>query len=185
MDRVKPVKIHVFGPSGSGTTTLGESLNARLGLKHLDTDNFYWKKTEVPFSEKNSREIRIQKLREEMEGVESWVLTGSMSSWGDDFVPMFTHLVYLWIPWKIRKQRLLKREHERYGEETLAPGGRMHSIHEVFIDWASKYDTAGPEQRSRIAHEAWIQTLPPELPVIRVEEDLTPEEVVESVIGRI
>jgi hypothetical protein len=37
----------------------------------------------------------------------------------------------------------------------------------AFLAWAAAYDTAGPEQRSRILHEAWLRDLP--CPVLRLD----------------
>ena len=34
----------------------------------------------------------------------------------------------------------------------------MVAKHKEFMDWAARYDTAGPEQRSLIAHEQWLAT---------------------------
>ncbi len=34
------VRLHIFGASGSGTTTLARALAKRCGWLHLDTDDF-------------------------------------------------------------------------------------------------------------------------------------------------
>ena len=44
------LNIHVMGASGSGTTTLGQALAAKLGIRHLDTDHFFWMPTDPPFT---------------------------------------------------------------------------------------------------------------------------------------
>ncbi len=36
-------KIHIFGASGSGTSTLGAALSNELSYTHLDTDDYFWK----------------------------------------------------------------------------------------------------------------------------------------------
>ncbi len=38
-------KIHVFGASGSGVSTLGKALAVELHLPFFDADDFYWKKS--------------------------------------------------------------------------------------------------------------------------------------------
>lgn len=45
-------RIHIFGASGSGTSTLGRAVAARLGYAFLDADDFYWLPTDPPFREK-------------------------------------------------------------------------------------------------------------------------------------
>jgi adenylate kinase family enzyme len=165
-------RIHILGPSGSGTTTLGGNLAVELGIERLDTDDFFWRKTSIPFSEKNSVEERLRKLRAEMARSDEWVLSGSLCGWGDSLVGTFTHVVFLWVPWEVRRARLLARETERYGAPSLAPGGAMHEIHVAFMDWCSRYDTAGRGQRSRQVHEAWMVGLPREIILVRLEGEM-------------
>ena len=38
--------IHIFGASGSGTTTLAEKTSRELGYFHLDTDDYFWLPTD-------------------------------------------------------------------------------------------------------------------------------------------
>ena len=49
VDRELPQRLHVFGASGSGTTTFGRAWAARFGHTHLDTDDFYWMPTKPAF----------------------------------------------------------------------------------------------------------------------------------------
>ena len=42
-------RIHIFGASGTGTTTLGGTLAAALDCPHLDTDDYFWIKTDPAF----------------------------------------------------------------------------------------------------------------------------------------
>ena len=46
------MKILIFGASGSGTTTLASEIETKTGFKHLDVDDYYWKKTNPPYQEK-------------------------------------------------------------------------------------------------------------------------------------
>ena len=54
----------------------------------------------------------------------------------------------------------------RYGARIQA-GGDMVAKHKEFMDWAARYDTAGPEQRSLVAHEQWLVTQT--CPVLRLD----------------
>lgn len=49
---MKNIRIHITGASGSGTTTLGKAIAKKYGIKHFDTDDFYWQKTKIPFTKK-------------------------------------------------------------------------------------------------------------------------------------
>jgi adenylate kinase family enzyme len=180
-----PNRIHILGPSGSGTTTLGENLAQVLGIKHLDADDFFWKQTPVLFSEKRPIEERLEKINQEIEGLEEWVISGSLCGWGDPLIAQFTSVFFLWIPWEVREIRLRKRGELRHGKEALAPGGVMHDIHTAFIDWAGKYDSAGMEQRSRLTHEKWMEKLPSHIQMKKIEGVYDRETLVNKVLKEI
>jgi adenylate kinase family enzyme len=164
-------RIHIFEAAGSGTTTLGESLAERLNIPHLDTDNYFWVPTEIPYTEKREQEQRIELLKTDLEKHPEWVLSGSLCGWGDFAIPMFTFAVFLWIPEELRLSRLKEREVERFGQEALSPGGWFHKNHTGFMEWAAQYDTAGTEMRSRALHEKWMKNLPYRL--VRFEQPLS------------
>ena len=44
-----------------------------------------------------------------------WVLSGSLSGWGDPLVPKFDLVVFLFVPNEVQMQRLRAREIQRYG----------------------------------------------------------------------
>ncbi|PXW58832.1 hypothetical protein C7450_105180 [Chelatococcus asaccharovorans] len=90
-----------------------------------------------------------------------WVLSGSAISWGQPLEELYDLIVYARLDPSLRMARLREREQQRYGQR-IAPGGDMEKAHAEFLAWAAKYDTAGLEQRSRVAHEAWLskQTAP-------------------------
>ena len=57
------MKIIIFGASGTGKSTFGKSLAERLGCAFLDSDAYYWKKTDPPFEVKIPLEVRNEELR--------------------------------------------------------------------------------------------------------------------------
>jgi adenylate kinase family enzyme len=163
------VHIHIFGASGSGTTTLGRALASELELAFLDADDFFWEQTEPPFREKKDIPERQAELATATKDADSWVLSGSVMGWGDFLIPEIDLAVYLYLRPEIRLARLLARERERNGDR-IAPGGDMRASHEEFMAWAGRYDTAGLEQRSKASHAEWMLTLSCELLVIEGEE---------------
>lgn len=164
------IRLHILGASGSGTSTLGKAIAQEMGIAHFDTDDFYWAPSKVPFTVKRDIDDRLMMLHAAFEEQSDWVLSGSLCSWGDPLIPLFTHVVFLYVPWEIREQRLIERERSRHGEEAIAPGGAMHDVCREFIEWASRYDSAGVEQRSYASHDQWIGELPESCPVLRVED---------------
>ncbi len=168
---MRPRRIHITGAAGSGTTTLGRALATATGALHLDTDDVYWLPTDPPFREKRPIPDRLALLEQALDRTDHWVLTGSLIGWGDPLIPRFDLVVFLYIPPALRMQRLRAREIERYGAETLAPGGAMHATHHAFLDWAEAYDTGTRVSRNLRAHEAWLSRLP--CPALRIEGDTT------------
>jgi adenylate kinase family enzyme len=155
-----PGRIHIFGASGSGTTTLAAAMAIRHGHRHLDTDDFFWLRTDPPYREQRPPVERLALLRQALRGSSSWVLSGSLCGWGDPLVPEFELVVFLAVPTTVRLARLRMREIERYGQAALEPGGELHRAHLAFLEWAGRYDTGGLEMRSLAMHERWLSTLP-------------------------
>jgi adenylate kinase family enzyme len=151
-------RIHIFGASGSGTTTLAKAICAKTGFAHLDSDSYLWAPTDPPFTTKRTPEERLALLRRDIDLTEHVVLSGSMVGWGDPLIPEFTLAVRLLTPSDVRMARLEKREYERFGSR-IGPGGDMHEQHLAFLQWAAAYDTAGPEQRSIQQHDLWQKKL--------------------------
>jgi adenylate kinase family enzyme len=180
MTETRHNRIHIFGASGAGTTTLGTALAQKLKISLLDTDDFFWIKTEIPYTVKREVGQRVELLKNELEKHPSWVLSGSLCGWGDCFIPMFTLAVFLMIPHELRMARLKEREIKRYGPAALSPGGWFYQNHLEFMEYAAQYDTAGLEIRSRVLHEEWMSTLP--CKIIRIEEPLDTGEMVEKVV---
>jgi len=164
----QPVRIHVFGGSGSGTTTLGRALAESMRVRYFDNDDYFWHPTEPPFTTQRPRDERIALLSRDLAQADSWVLSGSMCGWGELFLKDCTLAVFLRIPPEIRMQRIVARERQRYGAR-IDPGGDMHEQSRTFVEWARHYDTAGIEQRSRTLHEEWMKAL--QCRSLRIEYD--------------
>jgi adenylate kinase family enzyme len=169
-----PHRIHIFGASGSGTTSLAAAVAARYGHRHLDTDDFFWVRTDPPYRQERPREERLELLRHALGASDSWVLSGSLCGWGDSVIPQFDMVVFLMVPTPVRLARLRAREVARYGRQALTEGGELHTSHVKFLEWAGSYDTGGVEIRSRTLHEAWLAVLPGTL--LRLEGDRSVEE---------
>ena len=174
-----PLGIHIFGASGSGTTTLGSRIAEELCIEHLDTDDFYWIPTDPPFTSKRDPAERIRLIESRLNEVEGWVLTGSLCNWGDQLVKNFGLAIFMYADQGIRLQRLKIREIGRYGDR-IEPDGDMNSIHVEFMDWAASYETAKAPTRSRHLHEGWIETL--DCPVLRLDSSIPIDSLVSATI---
>lgn len=162
----KPV-IHLFGASGSGTTTLGRALGEALGYAHLDTDDYFWLPTDPAFTQKRPIPERLTMMTAEIDAAEKGaVISGSLTGWGDVLIPRFTLAVRVVTVTDVRIERLRQREYAHFGDRIRA-GGDMHVNHEEFLAWAAQYDTGDVTMRSKACHDAWQSALP--CPVITVD----------------
>lgn len=175
-------KIHIFGASGSGTSTLGRNLAAKLGYRFFDADDYYWKKTDPPFTDTVPIPERQANMLKDMNGIDRWVLSGSMDSWSEPFLSQFDFVVFLYIPREVRAERLREREKSRHGARIL-PGGDMHEGFVKFIEWAQQYDDGIQTGRSLPRHEVWMKRVT--CPLLRIEKVVTQEEAVELVLSAI
>lgn len=160
-------RIHITGASGAGVTTLGRALATRLALPHHDTDDYYWRPTALPFSEKRPPDDRLRLMAEMFLDRAGWVLSGSLDGWGDRLVPLFDLVVFVSAPTELRLRRLRRREAKRSGAEAVGAGGWRKPALDAFLDWAAHYEDGEREGRSRLRHEAWLLTLT--CPVVRAD----------------
>jgi adenylate kinase family enzyme len=165
-----PDKIHIFGASGSGTTTLAAAVAARFGHRHIDVDDFFWEVTDPPFRSMRPVPIRQRMLADALDAHPRWALSGSLCGWGDIFIPRFELVIFLHIPGAVRMSRIMARERQRYGD-AIREGGAMRVHHLEFIEWAAQYDTADEHMRSLRLHQKWMATLP--CRCVRIEGDFS------------
>ena len=172
-------RIHIFGPSGAGTSTLGRHLANLLATQHFDTDDFYWEPSDPPFRRKRP----VPERRALMEAVflprSDWVLSGSLDSWSEGIAERFTAAVFLTLDPERLLARLEERERSRYGA-AMAPGGACHAECNAFLHWAAGYERGSRPGRSRARHEAWAETLA--CPVLRLYSEPPVEELAARVL---
>lgn len=168
------MKLHIFGASGSGVTTLGRSLEQKLGVTYFDSDDYFWLKSEPPFTLKRDPEERNRMLITDLGATEHWILGGSVFRWGEGLLPDFDLVVFLYLPPAVRMERLKKREWERYGDLIITDEKRA-AQHQEFINWAAGYDYAtGLSGRNLQAHNDWLKQI--RSPVLRIEGTQSVEE---------
>lgn len=164
-----PLKIHILGASGSGTTTLGKAISAKYDIPHFDSDDFFWMPTDPPFREKRPVDERIAMLKSSLVRNDSWVVSGSALKWGEFLREESNLIIQTVLDPEIRIGRLLEREKAHYGER-IKPGCDMHETHLEFVAWARSYDDGGPDKRSRLSEEMWLKKV--KCPVIRIDSGM-------------
>ncbi|WP_278379708.1 AAA family ATPase [Chryseobacterium arthrosphaerae] len=177
------MRIHIFGASGSGVTTLGKALSEQLNIEYFDSDDFFWLKTEVPFTEKQNPEIRNTTVSDILHTTDSWIFGGSIIHWGENIFPPFDLVIFLYLPPEKRMERLRKREFERYGEEiTVNPERAVKS--EEFMEWAKDYDhDTGIANRTLNAHREWLTGI--DVPLLEISGDYPVSDKIIIILDRI
>lgn len=157
--------IIIFGPAGSGKTSLGKLVAEKLGFPYYDIDDYIWRTdTPIPYTQMYSREEKISRLMNAISQNQHFVMAGSMDSFNAPFVPLFDLAVHLTCEWEIRRKRLDQREYAAFGER-IHDGGDMVEEHRRFLSAARRYDTDGSP--SMAFHSQWADTLP--CPVLRLD----------------
>ncbi len=152
------MKILIFGASGSGTTTLGNEIEKRTDFKHLDVDDYYWKKTNPPFKEKIPLTERNENLKTDFKKFENVVVSGSMVSWGKEWETAFYLAIFIQLENIERMERLKKRETERYREKLLTDKNIQRNS-KAFLEWADQYENPNFDGRTLKVHNEWIELL--------------------------
>lgn len=178
--------IHIFGASGSGTSTIGRFLAEKLGYKFMDTDDYFWLPVDPPYTAKRPLEERLRMMREDIASSDGAVISGALVPWGNPLIPLFTLAVRVVTPTDVRLERLKKRESADFGAR-IQPGGDMYEDHLEFMAWAARYDTAGLEQRSKAEHDEWEKLLPcPEIYVDGTQAvEVSAAQIIEALGGAV
>lgn len=150
--------IHIFGASGSGTSTLGKMIRDKKGYFWMDTDDYFWLPTNPPYTRKRDVNERLVLIKRIFSKWDKIVISGSLTDWGDELIPYFTLAVRIETPTDIRMERLRQRERTRFGSR-IDVGGDMYEHHLEFIEWAAAYDTGGIDMRSKVKHDEWQKLL--------------------------
>lgn len=176
------MKILIFGASGSGTTTLGKEIEKRTDFVHLDADDYYWKPTENPYTEKVPLDERNEKIKIDFLKNKNVIISGSMVSWGKEWEKSFDLAIFIHLDNQIRIERLKKREFDRYGEKLETEKERQLN-YMAFIHWANQYENPDFKGRSLVVHNEWIKKL--DCRVLRVSGEMELNDKVDKTIAEI
>lgn len=176
------MKIIVFGATGTGKTTFGQLLAANLNAAFLDSDDYYWEKTNPPFEVKIPLAQRQASLKADFDMHDRVVVCGSLYTWSKFWNTAFDLGVFLSLPKAIRMKRLRNREIVRYGE-ALKTNEAIKKKSADFLEWAAAYETGTPDRHSMSRHLNWMKVL--SCPIIKIDRDTTNQERLEIVLKAI
>ena len=172
------MKIMIMGASGAGATTLGNHfVKNNTRFLHLDSDDYFWEKTDPPFQEARISDERNLLFETDFYSQENVVVTGSIFRWKTNYKDLFDLVVLLYIPQEIRLQRLAEREISRYGNKILF-NEKLNAKYKAFLAWAAEYDLEeNTTSRSFKQQKQWLTEV--ECTTLFLDGDLTVKERVE------
>ncbi|HOG01845.1 MAG TPA: AAA family ATPase [Clostridia bacterium] len=166
-----PRGIILLGANGSGKSALGRELALALRYAHFDAEDYWFYKTGIPYTAVRPREERNEMLISDMKKHGSFVVSGDISGWSDEFLTKFDLAVFLTVPTEIRMKRIENREYARWGDR-VCEGGDMYASQKKFKEFAAARDIGLLEQ-SACAYSC---------PVLRIDGTKTLKEIVDMIL---
>lgn len=77
----KPHGIIILGANRSGKTTLGRELSRTLNITHFDVEDYWFYKTEIPYTAIRQPVERNEMLLSDMKKHGLFVVSGDISDW--------------------------------------------------------------------------------------------------------
>ncbi|MDA3931660.1 MAG: shikimate kinase [Tenericutes bacterium] len=161
--------INIFGSSGSGTTTLAETIAKNYHFKHIDVDDLMWKNTDPPFTVRRDNLVIKELIQLALKDNENAVISGSIVNIFDELKSEIDLFIYMNLDIDTRIRRINEREIRRFGKRIL-PGGDLYQNHQAFLQWVSDYEHNPDNLRSRRQHLSWLDNV--QVPVLRITHEL-------------
>jgi len=177
------MKLHLFGASGTGVSTLGAALATAQRVPYFDTDDYFWTTSDLPFTQRRPPAERNARLAHALAQHKSWIVGGSIVGWDEKWLSAFDLVVFLWLPPALRLQRLHQREHARYGH-LFGTDPSQAARTQAFLTWAAGYDDSSTGGTRTLAnHTRWLAQFT--CPVLELRGDLTVAERLAAVRARL
>lgn len=162
--------IAIVGGNGSGKTTLGKALAKEIGYKHMDVEDYYFKPSDIPYSNSRTREEVKELLQLDMKKYKKFILSSVNCDYGNEINNYYNCVIYIHVPLDIRMNRVKQRSFEQFGNRILK-GGDMYEQEQEFFQYVAS--------RTLDKTNVWLQSIT--CPVIHIDGT----ESIESNIKRI
>ena len=127
-------RIHVFGSSCSGKSTLAEELAALMHVPFIELDALNWLPGWVGLDKTDPGQL-MQRFNRATEG-ESWVVAGSYYTFATQtFWPRLETVIFLDLPRWLLILRVIRRSWRRWREHELLWGTNHETFWEQFALW--------------------------------------------------
>ena len=164
--------IILCGLNGTGKSTLGRALAARLGFHFIDNERLFFPDA-AAYAHPRSREEVERLLLQEVQDSGNFVFAAVRGDYGQAILPFYTLAVLLEVPKEQRAQRVRARSYQKFGARML-PGGDLYEQEEGFFRMA--------QGREEAYVEGWVQSL--RCPVLRVDGTRPVLENLEYLLGQ-
>ena len=153
-----PRGIIVFGANGSGKTTLGRELARILDFKRMDVEDYYFRKSEIPYNDARSKDEVVNMMLADIEKYRSFVISTVVGDLGDVITQYYKLAVHISAPHELRMERIKQRVYDKFGERVLE-GGDMYEQEQKFFNFVAS--------RPLTIIDQWAETLA--CPVIHID----------------
>ena len=125
-------RIAVYGPTGSGKSTVAAVIGERLGLPLVELDAIFWKPEWQPAPRDEFRAAALEQLDANLAG---WVCASNyFGAIGEDVLSRADTVVWLRLPFRVCFWRLLRRTLRRsFRRELLWEGTNRESWRRSFL----------------------------------------------------
>ena len=166
--------ILICGLNGTGKSTLGKMLAARMGYEFIDNEDLYFPKRDPSymFSGPRSKEEVIRLLEERISANNRFIFAAVKGNYGNRLIASLDHIILIEVPKEIRNRRMRERSYQKFGNRML-PGGDL-------FDKESKWFSL-TDSRSDAFVTDWLNTV--DCPVIRIDGTLPVEENVDYLVS--
>ena len=154
----EPQGIIVFGANGSGKTTLGRELARILGFKRMDVEDYYFRESEIPYSDARSKDEVVELMLADIEKYRSFIISTVVGDLGNVIPQYYKLAVHISAPHELRMERIKQRVYDKFGERVLE-GGDMYEQEQKFFNFVAS--------RSLTIIDQWAETLT--CPVIHID----------------
>lgn len=128
--------ILIFGANGSGKTTLGRELARTLHYKHMDVEDYYFLRSDIPYTTSRTKDEVIPLMLADIEKYSKFVLSAVAGDFGEKIISKYDLAVCLTVPRDIRLERIRQRAACKFGDRVL-PGGDMFENNNRFIEFVA------------------------------------------------